>query len=352
MPSDRMLEYYYAMGQDAALREDYEEAAFYYRKAAALGVSEAAQELGAIGYRYEMGRGTAVDEKLAAACYEDSAEAGNAEAAYHLGALCLRGIAGGKPDVRKAKKYLERASDAGSADGAQLLGRFYDEGMSGRVNRRRAFRYYLLAAERGNSTAMLMVGMCYAQGTPVPKDLTAAELWIRKGNVAGDPDGAATLRTFLTVAATEYASGAAGRLDDARAFAMAGEAETMGNGEAFLLLGETYRSKNQMPGHGEKAFRCFQRADRHNLPAARAALGLCYESGLGTEPDIEKAVACYRDAAEAGNPFAMARLGYAYETGEGIERNETLAMQWLIRAAMQGDKGAILTLRDDYEYEI
>ena len=352
MPSDRMLEYYYAMGQDAALREDYEEAAFYYRKAVALGVSEAAQELGAIGYRYEMGRGTAVDEKLAAACYEDSAEAGNAEAAYHLGALCLRGIAGGKPDVRKAKKYLERASDAGSADGAQLLGRLYDEGMGGRVNPRRAFRYYLLAAERGNSTAMLMVGMCYAQGTPVPKDLTAAELWIRKGNVAGDPDGAATLRTFLTVAATEYASGAAGRLDDARAFAMAGEAETLGNGEAFLLLGETYRSKNKMPGHGEKAFRCFRRADKQNIPAARAALGLCYESGLGTEPDIEKAVACYRDAAEAGNPFAMARLGYAYETGEGIERNGTLAMQWLIRAAMQGDKGAILTLRDDYEYEI
>ncbi len=57
-------------------------------------------------------------------------------------------------------------------------------------------------------------------------------------------------------------------------------------------------------------------------------------------------------AALAGEPFAMARLGYAYEKGEGIEKDEKLAMSWLIKAALRGDKGAIHTLKEDYQYTL
>lgn len=74
--------------------------------------------------------------------------------------------------------------------------------------------------------------------------------------------------------------------------------------------------------------------------------------GIGTEADIQKAVACYLSAAEAGEPFAMARLGYAYEKGEGIGKDEKLAMSWLIKAALRGDKGAIHTLKEDYQYTL
>ncbi len=352
MPSDRMLEYYYAMGQDAADREAYPEAADYFAKAAAMGAAEAAHALGVIAHRYETGRGVTKDETLAQEYYEKSAAAGNSEAALYLGKLWMKGIAGNPPEPRKAKKYLEQSADAGDPEAAYLLGRLYDEGMLGRVNPRRAFRFFLLAAERDCGAAMLMVGLFYAQGNCVPKDLAAAELWIRKGAAPEAEDGTATLRTFLSVAATEYASGEAGCLDDTRALAMAEEAEKLGNDEAFLLLGETYRNKNKQPGHGEKAFQCFLRADKKHIPAARAALGLCYESGLGTAPDIRKAVACYQAAADGGNAFAMARLGYAYGAGEGIEKNPKLAMKWLIQAAMRGDAGAILTLRDDYRYNI
>ena len=352
MPSDRMLEYYYAMGQDAADREAYEDAATYFAKAAAMGAAEAAHELGVIAHRYETGRGVPQDETRAQEYYEKSAASGNSEAALHLGKLWLRGIAGNPPEPRKAKKYFEQSADAGDAEAAYLLGRLYDEGMLGRVNPRRAFRFFLLSAERGCGAAMLMVGLFYAQGNCVPKDLAAAELWIRKGATPETEDGTATLRTFLSIAATEYASGEAGCLDDTRALSMADEAEKLGNDEAFLLLGETYRNKNKQPGHGEKAFQCFLRADKKEIPAARAALGLCYESGLGTAPDIQKAVACYQAAAEKGNAFAMARLGYAYGAGEGVKKNPKLAMQWLIQAALRGDAGAILTLRDDYQYDI
>ena len=352
MPSDRMLEYYYAMGQDAVHMENWDEAVVYFRKAANMGAMEAAREICAVGRRYETGRGAPLDEEKARLCYEAAAGYGDSDACLLLGKLYLRGLKSGRPNVRKARKNFEKASDAGSAEAAACLGRMYDEGAFGRVNHDKAFQYYRLAADRGWSDAMLMTGLFYAQGDSVAKDLRAAEDWIRRGAAAGTEDGRATLRTFLSIAATEYAAGEDVPADDDKALAMAEEAEALGNPEAFLLLGETYRGRVRRPGHGERAFRCFLRADKQGVPRARAALGLCWEAGIGTPADIGKAVACYRSAAEAGEPFAMARLGYAYEKGEGIEQDGQLAMSWLIKAALRGDKGAVHTLKEDYNYTV
>lgn len=352
MPSDRMLEYYYAMGQDAIALENYDDAVIYFRKAANMGAGEAVSEICQLGYRFERGEGMEKDLVRARECYEVSAEYGDSDGALHAGKLYLSGVGKEKPNGRKAKKLLEKASDAGSGEAAGLLAKIYDEGTLGRVNAKKAFQYYLLAAERGEPQAMLMTGLFYAQGVSTSKDLDAAEMWIRKGASAGDTDGRETLRTFLSVAATEYATGRAGSLDDERAHAMAEEAEKLGNKEAFLLLGEVYRSRDKRNGHGERAFRCFLRAEKQNLPQARAALGFCYEAGLGVEADIKKAVSYYKKAAAEDVPFAMARLGYAYEMGEGIRKNEKLAIEWLIKAALRGDKGAIHTLKEDYEYEV
>ena len=83
-----------------------------------------------------------------------------------------------------------------------------------------------------------------------------------------------------------------------------------------------------------------------------AALGLCYEAGLGIEEDIARAVSFYKRSAEAGDSFGMAHYGYALANGEGCEKNEKAAMSWLIKAAMRGDQGAILTLKEDYGYEM
>lgn len=352
MASDRMLEYYYAMGQDSVHLERYEEAVTYFRKAANMGASEAAGEICVLAHRFETGEGVPRDEERARLYYEISASYGDVDAALCLGRLYLRGVAGSRPNVRKARKCFEEASDSGNGEASEALGRMYDEGMLGRVNAARAFENYRLAAERGIPSAMLMTGMFYAQGEAAPKDLAEAEMWIRKGLAEGAEDGKETLKAFLSVAAGEYASGAAGRVDDDRAMDMAAEAEAMGNKEAFLTLGEIYRNRDRRKGHGERAFACFIRAARHEIPAAETALGLCYESGIGTAADIGKAVSLYQKAAGKGDAFAMARLGYAYAMGEGIEKDEQKAMSWLIKAALRGDAGAIHTLKEDYSYEL
>lgn len=95
MPSDRMLEYYYAMGQDAVHLEKWDEAVAYFRKAANMGAAEAAAELCAIGRRWETGRGMEKDEEKARLCYEVSAGYGNREACLFLGSSISGGL--GRP---------------------------------------------------------------------------------------------------------------------------------------------------------------------------------------------------------------------------------------------------------------
>lgn len=351
MASDRMMEYYYAMGQDGIHTGRFDDAILYFRKAARLGAREAAADICLLGHWFATGDGAPKDEDKAAACYEMASEFDLPEAFLAMGKMYLKGINGKAPNLRKARKQLEKASDMGSTDAAALLGKLFDEGTFGRVAPDKAFQYYLLAAQRGDASSMLMTGLFYAEGKVVPKDTAIAETWIRKGNELGDPDGKETLRTFLAVACTEYVTGDAGIHDDAKALAMAEEAMALGDKEAWQRLGEAYRDRDRRSGHGEKSFQCFEKSAALGLPAGETALGLAYEAGIGTEADIAQAVRWYQKGADKGDAFAMARLGYAYGEGAGVSKDEQKAMEWLIKAAMKGDAGAILTLRDDYHYE-
>lgn len=57
MSSDRMMEYYYSMGQDCLTNGALDDAVTYFRKAANMGADEAAYEICAIGRQMETGDG-------------------------------------------------------------------------------------------------------------------------------------------------------------------------------------------------------------------------------------------------------------------------------------------------------
>lgn len=84
MASDRMMEYYYSMGQDTLAAGDIDEAVTYFRKAANLGAGEAAHEIGVIGRRLKRRR-AGKDEEKAAHCYRLCGEMGDDEAWLYLG---------------------------------------------------------------------------------------------------------------------------------------------------------------------------------------------------------------------------------------------------------------------------
>jgi TPR repeat protein len=61
--------------------------------------------------------------------------------------------------------------------------------------------------------------------------------------------------------------------------------------------------------------------------------------------DYEKVFQLVFPLATSGNDHAQYTLGYLYYNGLGVEKSETQAMNWIQRAAIQGNKKAIQALK-------
>jgi TPR repeat protein len=69
-----------------------------------------------------------------------------------------------------------------------ILGRLYEEGCGVERDPRRAFRYYLNAARRGNTHATYFVASCYFMGLGTDQDNRRAADWFEKAAAQGDRD--------------------------------------------------------------------------------------------------------------------------------------------------------------------
>jgi TPR repeat protein len=131
----------YALGlfyqQGKGVRQDYVEAAHWYRKAAEQGDTKAQRNL---GFLYEKGLGVAPDDGEAASWYRKAAEEGDAVALYNLGGMYFSGR--GVPQDPAEAAYWYRA-----------------------------------AAEQGNVLAPYNLGVMYVNGEGVPRDYVQSYMW-------------------------------------------------------------------------------------------------------------------------------------------------------------------------------
>ncbi|ELR22130.1 Sel1 repeatcontaining protein [Acanthamoeba castellanii str. Neff] len=114
---------------------------------------------------------------------------GVANAQHALGKAYLDGLFGEK-SLEKALALITRAADANYAPALNSLGALYESGRHGEAkNEKQAHEYYLAAAARGETVAMLNLACLYARGAlGVPQDLTKAKTWasrsVENGNWA------------------------------------------------------------------------------------------------------------------------------------------------------------------------
>lgn len=78
-------------------------------------------------------------------------------------------------------------------------------------------------------------------------------------------------------------------------------------------------------------------------------LGLLYDQGKGTEPDVGQALNWFAKSARAGNPAGMSNYGRMLEQGRGLPANPEEAARWLDLAARQGQAEAQYNLGYLYE---
>ena len=196
-------------------------------------------------------------------------------------------------DYQTAFREYKSAAEAGVAEAQFDLGVLYAQGLGVHRDLDEAARWYQMAAEQGNAEAEFALGQMYSRGWGMPRDETDALRWFE---MASNPnsDGPPTDWTVL--------DGYGTRQDQTQA--------------AYWYL------KAAEQGHVE----------------AQYNLSRLYAAGQGVARDQEQALRWIRAAATQGYAQAQARYGMRYARGTGIAQDHRLAYFWMSLAFLRGDK--------------
>lgn len=152
-------------------------------------------------------------------------------------------------------------------------------------------------AEHGDAIAQTVLGVLYAQGMEVPKDLVQAEAWFRKAA----NQGFAMAQGFLAAIMHDGAEGVSKDLVQAEAWAR-------------------------------------KSADQGN-PMGQLLLSMMYFNGEVVPQDTVQAAAWVRKAAEQGTAISQFDLALLYREGMGgIPQDNIQAYKWFTLATASGDK--------------
>jgi len=194
----------------------------------------------------------------------------------------------------------------------------------------RAFKEWKAAAEAGQAEAQFDLGVLYAQGKGVQRDLTIAERWYRKAAEQGNAEAEFALGQM-------YSRGWGMPRDEADAlrwFQMANAPDSDGPSTDWYLIDGYGIQKDE-----KQAAYWYELAARKGHAEAQFNLARLYSAGKGGVPhDDEQATRWVRASASQGYALAQARLGTLYATGQGMDKDDKRAYFWLTLAFLHGDK--------------
>ena len=81
-------------------------------------------------------------------------------------------------------------------------------------------------------------------------------------------------------------------------------------------------------------------------------IGQMYAIGRGVPQVQNEAMKWYLLAVEGGDASAQSIFGEMYLLGDGVEENVEEALKWLHLAAHQGHYGALVTLRNEFGFQV
>ena len=158
-------------------KRDYENDFAWWKQAAEQGD---AKGLYHVGVFYGTGDVVSQDYKKSKDYFEQADQRKCFDATFQLGVYYMFGF-GVKKDIHKALDYFERAATNGHADAAAWAGQIYERGTDGvKIDHRKAFTLYMIAAEQDNEEAMWYVIQGYLLGQGTKKDFDKAYEWFQK----------------------------------------------------------------------------------------------------------------------------------------------------------------------------
>lgn len=270
------------------VEKDPKAALVWFEKAARQGYAEGAFCAG-LALRKNPHR-TEEDLKQAVAWYQQAADAGHAFAQCNLG-NCYANGSGVEKNGPLAMKWFRKAAQQGDSVAQYNVGNALEHGKYGEeVDLKRAFKYYMQAANGGHAGSQYCIGVFYTDGIVVQKDLKKAFEWHMRAAEAGEP----------------YAQ---------------------------CSVGYYY---HEVERNFAKAFHYYTLAAKQEHLNATFNLGLCYLEGKGTPIDVDKAAEYFFRAAQRGHARAQYHLGCLFVRGEGVGKSAKFAREWFASSAELG----------------
>jgi len=234
-------------------------------------------------------------------------------------------------------RLIQRAADAGSAEGEHRLGLIYANGEAGIPrDEARAAQLFEKAAEKGNRRAQLNIGTLYWRGQGVPRDLVLARAWLEKAATDGNVHAIYALGRAMSESAPPA------NADPTRAADLFRQAAERGHMFAALRYGMALAEGAGVKKDQAAAQRWFVTAQQNGVPEGALAMGDMLARTPATrdkaanEKMLKAAISWYEMAANSGVPSGQFKLANAYLAGSGIPRDPGQAQFWYGRAAQQG----------------
>lgn len=203
------------------------------------------------------------------------------------------GYEGIEINKNKAHKWNLMAANHGHLEAMWVLGNRYHYGDNDvgilEKNESKTIFWWNKAAEKGFTNAMNSLAVIYGE----KKQFDKAFFWYKKGADLGDDscmDGLAQL----------YFMGYGVEQDYEKAFDWCQKSAYRNNYQAMFYLASFYTQGLIVEKDNNKAFKWLEASAKGGYPQSMAYLGYMYKNGLGTAVDMQQAKKWYDKACEAG----------------------------------------------------
>ena len=354
-----VLGYYYFEGK--IIPQNYPKAIESFTRASEKGSESAAYML---GYCHREGLGVGADATKAVEYFKIAEGRKSLPAAYALGNAYEKGL-GVPVDYSEALNEYAKASEGEWED--TLTGKKTEDAKAGRERIGEIGKYWKAASVDHDAEAQYHVGLCFAKGTGVDKNLEKAYLWFVESAKKDYTNAIVRMADALysgtgvgedkAAAAREYERGM--KFGDAHSTYRLGISYENGYGfDRNLTTAHHFYAKAEEMGYRGAA----EAAKKIELPAkywddalvkknaaAQYALGCCYSrGGCGVEKDDMRAFSLYRESANQGYASALYMVYLTCRDGIGTEKDEAAAIKAVLAAAEKSHPAALAVVGDMY----
>ena len=314
--------------QGSGVKQNAEQAVFWYRKAALEGDKEA---LWKTAQAYTQGQLVAQDLEEAVPFLLLDAKQNDPRALMELSRFYAQGRGGLTKHLGESLYWLFRADEA-SHGGAQKELAIVKENQPELYEQVENFIQDLAQAQAGDAQARLRVALAYRQGEIIAQNAEEAVRWF---SLAWEENKLPQAGFEL---AQLYQKGDLVEQDEEKAAVLWNALTQIPYPPAQYALGEmAYQAE---PPRYEDAFAWFSNAAAGNYAPGQYMTGFMLMNGQGTDRSVKLAITFFRSAAEQEYVSAQYVLGQIYWKGLGVPADKKAGRKWLEKAIQNGSEAA------------